>query len=139
MFKRSLTPILMSVLAGSAVAAAPALASTPWLPAASGTWHICPKTVFTASHGVTVQASYAVAKGKKPATKRLSCTSADAVVLAGKRFGVNPKVGKQVTVGGVRYTAEKSHKVGMFGGKALSGPIEGWVGGGVIVPLVVGA
>jgi hypothetical protein len=27
---------------------------------------------------------------------------------------------------------------GMFGGKALSGPIEGWVGAGVIFPLVVG-
>ena len=140
MFKRSLTPILMSVLAAGAIAAAPALAATtPWLPAASGGWHICPKTVFTVSHHVTVQGSYAIQRGKKPATKLLSCASADAVVLAGKRYGPTPKVGKQVTVGGVRYTAEKSHNVGMFGGKALSGPIEGWVGGGVIIPLLVGS
>jgi hypothetical protein len=138
MFKRSLTPMLMFVLAAGAIAAAPALAATPSLPAASGAWHICPRTVFTASHDVTVQGSYAIEKGKKPATKLLSCTSADAVVLAGKRYGPNPGVGKQITVSGVRYTAERSGNVAMFGGRALSGPIEGWVGGGVIIPLLVG-
>lgn len=136
--KRSLTPALLSALAAATVVACPALAATPPLPAAKGTLHDCPKIVFKAAHHVTVQTGYAVAKGHHPATKLLSCSNAYTVVSAGKRYGVPPAVGKHVTVGGVRYTLERSQGVGRFGGKALSGPLEGWVGGGVVIPLLIG-
>jgi hypothetical protein len=139
MLKRPLIRVLLSTLAAGAVVASPALAATRPLPAAAGTWHLCPKTVIRAAHGVTVQTGYATAKGSKPKAKLLTCSNAYAVVSAGKRYGVPPAVGKHVTVAGVKYTLEKSSGVGSFGGRALSGPIEGWVGGGVVVTLQVGS
>lgn len=66
----------------------------------------------------------------------MNCTNSTAVARKGKKYFNNYPfgVGKKVTVSGVTYTLEETHG-GSYDGHPLSGPMYGWVGGGVVILL----
>lgn len=123
-----------------ALAALPAagLAAANALPATSGALKRCSTTVYTLG-SLPVVTGYIAVKGAKPSHALLSCANANAVAKAGKRYYEKAPfvAGKKVTSGGVTYTLD--HSIGgRWGGLALSGPLYGWVGGGVEIPLFPG-
>lgn len=72
-----------------------------------------------------------------PAKALRSCSNANAVAKAGKRYyrAYPFGLGKKVHVGRVTYTMGRNTS-GSLDGKPTSGPIYGWSGGGVVIYLL---
>lgn len=132
----------MASIAGSALVlgglAAPGLAKrSQTLPAPVGKLSRCHKVLFKVGGRLPVTTDYAAQRGGHPAKALLSCSNADAVALAGKRyyrqypFGV----GRKIKVGKVTYTMGVLRGASL-GGRPLSGPVYGWGGGGVDIFLI---
>ena len=128
----------LATLSCGAVPAAIAASPSHKLPAAAGKLTRCHKTLYKVG-SLPVSTEFAATKGGHPSSGLLTCSNANAVALAGKKYYAKYPfgVGKQVKVGGVTYTLDKSVG-GSWGGLALSGPLYGWAGGGVVIALVTG-
>jgi hypothetical protein len=132
----------LGVPAGGAIlllaVAASAVAKTPALPP-SGKLTKCHQTVYKMDNRYPVKTDYGKQKGQHPKQSLLSCKNSDAVAAKGKKyFDKTPfGVGKKVQVSGVTYTLEETHGAS-YDGHPLSGPMYGWVGGGVVILLEQG-
>ena len=122
-----------AALAGLTTATALA-ASSDSLPAA-GKLTTCHTTLFKVGGRLPVYTAFATQKHKHPAKALLSCSNANAVAKAGKRyyhtypFGL----GKKVHVDGVTYTMGRT---ATLDGGPTSGFIYGWAGDGVVIYLM---
>ena len=117
-----------------AVLAAP-IAETP-LPAIAAKKTECPKKLFEVSGRYPVTVEVAAQKGKHPSATLLTCTSDDAIALAGKKHFLKPpfRTGVKIKVAGATYT------LGVGGPEidpGTSGPVYGWFGNGIEVLLIV--
>jgi hypothetical protein len=104
------------------------------LPAIAARKTTCPKTLYKVSGRYPVTVIVAAQKGQHPSATLLTCTSADAIALAGKKDFLKPPfhTGQRITVGGATYT------LGVGGPGILpstSGPVYGWFGNGIEVLL----
>jgi hypothetical protein len=122
---------LALVIAASAGAAR----DTP-LPAIAAKKTTCPKKLYEVSGRYPVRVIVAAQKGQHPSSILLTCTSADAIALAGKRHFLKPpfRTGTKINVGGATYT------LGVGGPEILpatSGPVWGWFGNGIEVLLII--
>jgi hypothetical protein len=127
---------LAAAVAVAGLSATAAIAVAPkMLPASAGRIHTCHTTLYKVSGRLPVHTEFATRKGAPPAMTAFTCTDANAVARAGKRFYDKPPfhTGKKVKVAGVTYTLGFTTSVG---GKPASGPIYGWSGGGMIVYLI---
>jgi hypothetical protein len=96
----------------------------------------CPKKLFEVSGHYPVTVMVAAEKGHHPGAALLTCRSADAIALAGKKYFLAPpfRTGEKIRVGGASYT------MGVGGPEILpatSGPVYGWFGNGIEVLLIV--
>jgi hypothetical protein len=105
------------------------------LPAGSGKLTTCHKKLFKVGGVLPVSTAFAVQKGKHPAKALLTCTSADKVAVAGKKYYSKSPfgVGKKIKVAGVTDTMGVATSLD---GKPTSGPIYGWAGGGIVIDLM---
>jgi hypothetical protein len=109
-------------------------ADTP-LPAIAAKKTNCPKKLFELSGRYPVTVMVAAEKGRHPSAALLTCRTADAIALAGKRYYREPPIqtGETIDVAGATYT------MGVGGPDILpatSGPVYGWFGNGIEVLLI---
>jgi hypothetical protein len=95
----------------------------------------CVKKLFSLSGRYPVTVMVAAQKGQHPSAALLTCESADAIALAGKRYYLKLPIrtGEKITVSGAVYT------MGVGGPNILpatSGPVYGWFGNGIEVLLI---
>jgi hypothetical protein len=126
-----LAPVLVIASSGVALASAGQHRLPP-----SGKLTTCHSVVYRIGGTYKVSTSYGKEKGKHAASSRLSCSHANNVALKGKRYFSHYPfgVGKKVRVAGVTYTLDESYG-GRYDGQPTSGPLYGWVGGGVVIVL----
>jgi hypothetical protein len=126
-----LAPVLVLALGGTALASGGQHRLPP-----SGKLTTCQKVVYKIGGSYRVSTAYAKEKGKHPAKSLLNCAHSNKVALKGKRYYSHYPfgVGKKIRVSGVTYTLDESYGA-TYDGKPLSGPIYGWVGGGVVIVL----
>jgi hypothetical protein len=129
---------VMAATAGSAGALALAAVAAPVtpLPPISPKHTLCPKTVYTIEKYYGVQVVVAAQKGQHPSASLLTCESAYAITLAGKKYALKMPfpTGRKVTVGGATYT------LGVGGPDVwppASGPVYGWFGKGIEILLMI--
>jgi hypothetical protein len=128
--------LALAFTAFAAPAARASRASDTPLPLIAGKKTSCPKKLFEVSGRYPVHVIVAAQKGQHPTSALLTCASADAIALAGRKQFLKPpfKTGERIEVAGATYTA------GVGGPEifpATSGPVYGWFGNGIDVLLMI--
>jgi hypothetical protein len=128
-FRTLIAPALLALALATPAALG---SSSQTLPAATGKLKICTKTLFKVGGRLRVTVDVGAQKRKHPPKSALSCTNAQAVALAGKKyyrkypFGL----GKKIKVSGQTYTMGRAVLAG------ASGPTYGWAGDRIVVYLI---
>jgi hypothetical protein len=109
------------------------VSGTP-LPAIAAKKTTCPKTLYKVSGRYPVTVIVGAQKGQHPSAALLTCTSADAIAVAGREDFLKPpfRTGQKITMAGATYT------LGVGGPEIIpstSGPVYGWFGNGIEVLL----
>lgn len=130
----ALAAVLVAGATPAAIFAAP-VSVTP-LPAIAAKKTSCAKQLYKVSGRYPLTVMVAAQKGHHPKAALLTCTSADAIALAGKSHFLKPPfhTGTKIHVGGATYT------LGVGGPEILpstSGPVYGWFGNGIEVLLII--
>jgi hypothetical protein len=122
-------------IAGTAAVLARA-GSVRQLPPIAAAKTSCPRKLWKLGGRFPVTVMVAAEKGQHPGASLLTCSSAVAIALAGKKYFLKTPVrtGERMSVGGATYT------MGVGGSEILpatSGPVYGWFGNGIEVLLIV--
>jgi hypothetical protein len=128
--------VAMAIATGGAQSAVSTRAADTPFPPIAAKKTSCPKVVYTIDRNYTVHVVIAAEKGHHPSAALLTCKSAYAIALAGKKdYSKFPlDTGKKIVVAGATYTQA-------VGGPDVwpptSGPVWGWFGNGVEVLLMI--